>query len=182
MAPIQWQGILNGEGIQLSKDLLKNNETYSLEINFSDPYFDFNTFKKRVKSKFQSFNRGLPEFSTNGDINDIGDIQDIGDVNQMVDVGSIGNLDFKAGISNLDNSRRRLGSYFSTNLYPPMYSQACHVETGKCAKTGKSFVKFTVTFNVNDDYTLSKIEIERTSPLLGSYKKKIDKQPEFICE
>lgn len=182
IAPIQWQGILNGEGIQLSKELLRKNENYTLEVNFSDPYFDYNTFKKRIKSKFQSFNYGFPEFSSGGEISEIGDIQDIGDVNQMVDVGGIGNLDFKSGLPNLDNSRKRLGAYFSTNLYPPMYTKACHVETGLCAKTGKSFVKFIVTFKVNGDYSLTNIEVERSSQLLGSYKKKIELQPEFVCQ
>ena len=182
IASTQWQGILNGEGKQVSKDLVKPNQDYIIEINFSDPYFDFNTFKKRVKSKIQRSIYGLPPLSNGGIITDIPTLGEIGEIGTMIDILPIGEIDFRHGLSDLGDSRKRLGAYFSTTLYPPMYSKACQQDKGLCVNVGEPFVKFTARFKISDDYSLSKLEIERHSPLLGNYKKKIEEQPEYICQ
>lgn len=182
IASTQWQGILNGEGKQLPKELLKANQDYILEVNFSDPYFDFNTFKKRVKSKIQALTYGLPEFSNGGIITDIPELRDLGEVNTMIEVNPIGEINFESGIAGLGDSRKRLGAYFTTTLFPPMYTKVCHQEKGTCSNVGKPFVKFTTKFKVNDDYSISKLEVERQSALLGNYKKKLEEQPEYICQ
>lgn len=181
VAPAQWQGVINGEGQYLSKDVLKANQKYTIEVSFADPYFEFNSFKKRLKSKFRSLNIHFPDLYFGGDISMIPDLSVIGDTELMVEVGAIGPVNFPANIKGLSAERRRLGSYFSTTLFPPMYSKACHPETGVCEKTGKEFVKFTATFKVGSDYSISSLEVERKSKILGSYKKKITEQPEYIC-
>lgn len=181
IAPTQWQGILNGEGSEISKELLRKNETYKLEVSFADPYFEFNTFKKRIKSKFQALTSGLPVFYAGGGISEIPDLRDLVDINPILDINPIGELDFKTGLDGLDNNRKRLNAFFSTTLYPPMYTQACSPNTGTCQKTGKPFVKFTASFKVDSDYKISELLVERNSKILGSYKKKITQQPEMIC-
>ncbi len=181
IAPTQWQGILNGEGAQISKELFRKNENYKILVSFSDPYFEFNTFKKRIKSKFQALSLGLPTFYIGGGISEIPDLRDLSDITQIIDVSPVGELDFKTGIDGLASNRKRLGSYFSTALYPPMYSQACSPETGVCEKTGKPFVKFIASFKVDGDYKISDLIIERNSKILGSYKRKVSEQAEIIC-
>ena len=181
VAPSQWQGILNGEGQTFSKDVLKAGGTYKIEVSFADPYFEYNSFKKRLKSKIQQLNLKFPELYMGGTISEIPTIGNISDTDQMVEVGSVGEVTFPANIPGLTTERKKLGAYFSTTLFPPMYSQACHPETGACEKTGNDFVKFTATFKVNSDYSISGLEVERKSKILGSYKKKITEQPEYIC-
>jgi hypothetical protein len=100
----------------------------------------------------------------------------------MIEVNPIGEINFESGIAGLGDSRKRLGAYFTTTLYPPMYTKVCHQEKGTCSNVGKPFVKFTAKFKVSDDYSLSKLEVERQSALLGNYKKKIEEQPEYICQ
>ncbi len=181
VAPSQWQGILNGEGQTISKELLRANETYRLVYTFSDPYFEFNYFKKRIISKFNALKISFPVLFGGSGISNIPDMSTIDNTNGMLDVGTIGEITFPSTLNGLEAERRKLGAYFSTSLFPPMYSQACHPETGECTKTGKDFVKFTATFKVNSDYSISDLEVERKSKILGSYKKKITEQPEYIC-
>lgn len=182
IASPQWQGILNGEGVQISRELLKINESYKIEIVFSDPYFDFNTFKKRIKSKMQEFNTDLPPFYASQGISEIPDVGSIDDINPMIDVSGIGDVTFPSTIGGLTQSRQRLGAFFSTTMYPPMYSKACRPDTGVCEQVGKAFVKFTATFKVGGDYSISDLEVERVSKMLGSYKRKITEQPEYSCK
>jgi hypothetical protein len=182
IAPAQWQGILNGEGQRLSKELLRKNENYKIEISFSDPYFEFNTFKKKLVSKLKATNLRLPIFYAGDGISEIPSIESMGEIDQMVSVGGVGDISFPSSIKGLDSERRRLSAYYSTSLFPPMYSKACHPETGVCENTGKAFVKFTASFKVAEDYSISDLEVERSSKILGSYKKKISKQPEYICK
>lgn len=181
IAPSQWQGILNGEGQALPRDVLKANQTYKIEVSFSDPYFEYNSFKKRLKSKFQQLNIRFPLLHIGGSISEIPDLGNITDTDQMVEIGTVGEINFPATISGLSTSRKKLSAFFSTTLFPPMYSQACHPETGACENVGKEFVKFTATFKVGSDYSISGLEVERKSKILGSYKKKIAEQPEYIC-
>lgn len=181
IASTQWQGVLNGEGEKVSKELIRKNEAYKIEVSFSDPYFDFNTFKKRVKSKMPEFNTSLPPLMESGGISTIPEFEEIQEIDEMIDVGAVGDLNFPASIGNINDSRKRLGAYFSTSLYPPMYSKACSTETGICVNVGVPFVKFIATFKVNDDYSISNIVIERQSKLLGSYKKIVNEQPEYKC-
>lgn len=181
IAPAQWQGIINGEGLNLSKDILKVNQTYKILVSFSDPYFEFNSLKKRIKKRISNLYIRFPELYTGGDISDIPEIGNISNTDLMVEIGGVGEVDFPASINGLGSERKKLGAYYSTSLFPPMYTQACHPETGICQKTGKDFVKFTATFKVNSDYSISNLEVERQSKILGSYKKKITEQPEYIC-
>lgn len=181
IAPVQWQGIIKGEGQQISKDSLKIKEKYKLEITLSDPYFEFNTFKKRIKSRIDKLNSVLPNLYGNSEINVVSEIRDIGVFEEMVLVDPISGINFSTGINDLTHARRRLGAFFSSNLFPPMYMKACSPENGKCENIGKPFVKFVATFKVNEDYSISGLEVERISKILGSYKKVITAQPEFVC-
>lgn len=181
IAPTQWQGILRGEGQQLSKESLKINEKYRLELSLSDPYFEFNTFKKRIKSRIDKLNSQLPDFFGAGEINVISEVRELGSLQDMVLVEPISDINFYTGISDLTQARRRLGTFFSSNLYPPMYIKACSPDSGKCENIGKPFVKFIATFKVGEKYSILDLEIERISKILGSYKRKISAQPEFVC-
>lgn len=181
IASSRWQGILNGEGARISKELLRANEVYKLEVNFADPHYEYNAFKKRIRSKFALLHVGMPVFTGTGGISEIPDINIIADISPIIEVGTIGDVKFPASIDGLDGSRKRLGSYFSTSLFPPMYEKVCRPDTGVCKSVGKSFVKLTATFKVNNDYSIADLEVERSSELLGSYKKKVTEQSEYIC-
>ena len=182
LAPAQWQGILNGEGQAFSRDVLKAGQSYKIEVSFSDPYFEYNSFKKRLKSKIQRLNIRFPELYIGGSISEIPDLGNITDTDHMIEVGAVGEINFPANIPGLSNERKRLGAFFSTTLFPPIYEKACHPETGECEKVGTEFVKFTATFKVGSDYSISGLEVDRKSKILGSYKKKITEQPEYICK
>lgn len=182
IANAQWQGIINGEGFQVMKDAFPTNKVYRLEINFADPYYDFNYFKGRIKNKIGLVNARLPLFNNDGSIREINDFRDIEEIDQMIEVAEISSLNFKDRLLGLANGRRRLSGFFSTTMYPPIYTNACNIESGACTKLGKSFVKFVATFLLKDDYSIADLKVERESALLGSYVKNITEQPEFVCE
>jgi len=181
IAPSQWQGIINGQGKNLNKDILKAGENYKVEITFSDPNFEFNSFKNNIVSKFSTIYRHFPSLFSGQGVTDIPDFGSIGEIDGMLEAGGISEIVFPTNIGDLNNQRKRLNGYFSTSMYPPLYTQACQTETGKCEKVGKPFVRLIAKFKVNDDYSISEIEVERVSKLLGSYKRKITEQPEYIC-
>ena len=182
IANAEWQGIINGEGFQVMKDAFPTNKIYHLEMNFSDPYYDFNYFKGRIKNKIGLVNARMPLFNMDGSIREIPDFRDIDEIDQMIEVDPISTLNFKDPLQGLANGRRRLSGFFSTTMYPPIYSNACNIDSGECTKLGKTFVKFTASFLLNADYSISGLKIKRESKILGSYDKEITEQPEFICE
>lgn len=181
IAPSQWQGILNGQGQRISKDILKVNATYKLEILFSDPNFEYNNFKKVIVKKMRAIQTGFPSLFAGSGISEIPDLSFIDSIPDMLTVGDVGEVGFPADIDSLDSQRKKLGSYFSTTMFPPTYSKACHPESGVCQQVGGELVKLTAIFKVNEDYTISNLEIERASKILGSYKRKITEQPEYVC-
>ncbi len=181
VAPAQWQGILNGQGQRISKDILKSHANYKMEILFSDPNFEFNNFKKIIVKKIKALQAKFPSLFAGSGLSDIPEFQTIDSIPDMLNVGEIGEIGFPAEIDNLDSQRKKLGSYFSTTLFPPTYSKACHPETGACQAVGGELVKFIVTFKVNEDYSISNLEVERVSKILGSYKRKLTAQPEYVC-
>jgi hypothetical protein len=182
VAPARWQGILEGEGTQLMKGVVEPNKSYEIEVNFSDPYYDFNIFKGRVQSRIGLINARLPLFNNDGSIRDISEVDIIKELDDMLTVDPVSDLNFQEKIVGLANGRRRLSGFFSTNMWPPMYEEACNPVTGACAKVGKSFVKITAKFKLDENYNIINLKIKRQSDLIGSYEKVIQEQPEFICE
>lgn len=181
IAPANWQGILSGEGYRINKDLIPSNQNYSLEIEFSDPQFSFNSFKKRITHKIGHLNATLPVMSREGTINEISDIRILDEIDKMIEVEPLGVLDFKNPLLSLANSRRRLNGYLSTSLFPPIYEKVCN-SAGSCIEADKTFANFTATFKLNSDYSISELQVTRKSDLLGPYTKTTNVQPEYICE
>lgn len=181
VASANWQGILSGEGFRINKELIPTNKKYTLEIEFSDPQFAFNTFKNRISKKIGQLNAHLPLFSREGTIAEITDLRILEQIDKMVEIDPIGALNFQNPILNLANSRRRLNGYLSSSMFPPAYEKTCN-STGTCVDAAKTFAKFTATFKLESDYSISDLQINRKSDLLNSYTKIVEQQPEFICE
>jgi hypothetical protein len=182
VAPAQWQGILNGEGSKVAKHMLPTGKVYTLEMNFTDPYYDYGYFKKLVQNRIGAINIRMPILSNDGVIRDIPELKDIDFIDEMLEVSPIAGLNFKDKLQSLIASRKRLSGYFSTTMYPPIYTQACNMDSGECIKLGKSFVTFKATFLLNNDLSIGQLKVSRVSKLLGSYNKEINEQPEFNCD
>jgi hypothetical protein len=181
VAPANWQGILSGEGFRISKELVPPNMHYSLDIEFDDPQFSFNYFKKRILKRIGLINTNLPAFSREGTIGEIMDIKLLGDIDMMVEIAPIGVLNFDNSLVGVANSRTRLNKYLSTSMFPPAYEKSCNSHM-KCQEANKTFAKFEVSFFLQTDYSITDLHITRKSDLLGSYTKTIDHQPEYICQ
>lgn len=182
VASAQWQGIIRGGGKVVPKDLIATEKMYKIEATFSDPYFDFNNFKKYLKNKIIIKPGEIGNIHTSEGIGDIPETSLISDTTDMFNVGEIGDINFPAVIGDLVSVRKKLNSYFSTTMYPPNYEKVCLAGTQNCEKVGKPFIKFVATFKINSDYSLSDMTVERISKLLGQYKKKIQDQPSYICK
>lgn len=181
IASANWQGILSGEGYRISKEMLATDKNYTIEVEFSDPQFSFNTFKNRITHKIGHLNANLPIMSREGTITEISDIRILDEIDKMIEVEPLGPLNFQDPLLNLANSRRRLNGYLSTTMFPPTYEKICNSALN-CIEASKSFVKFTASFKLRADYSIVGLQVARKSDLLGSYTKKIDLQPEYICE
>jgi hypothetical protein len=181
IAPSNWQGILAGEGFRINKDLVPTNHKYVLEIQFTDPLFSYNYFKNRITQKIGHINTTPPLLTTGGTISEISIIRTIDDIDKMIEISPISILDFKNPLMDLANSRRRLNSYFSSSIFPPIYEKICN-SIGTCLDVDKVFASFTASFTLENDYSISNLQITRKSNLLSSYTKKITQQPEYICQ
>ena len=182
LAPAQWQGVLNGEGKIISQEFLPTNTTYKIEALFSDPYYDFNNFKKYLNNKINTDHVVFGRIHSSDGISIIPEVGGISESGQMISIGEIAEVSFPTAIDDLSALRKRLNSYFSSTMFPPIYDKVCLAGTSHCEKTGKPFIKLSATFKVNADYTLSDIQVERNSTLLGSYKRKIENQPNYVCK
>lgn len=181
VASANWQGIISGQGYRISKELLAADKQYSLDVEFTDPQFAFNSFKNRITQKIGHLNANLPMMSREGTISEITDIRILDEIDKMIEVDPIAPLNFENPLMSLANSRRRLNGYLSTSMFPPTYEKICN-SAGKCTEVNKTFVKFTATFKLGADYSITDLQITRKSDLLGTYAKTINQQPEYICE
>lgn len=182
VAPARWQGILEGEGFQIMKGEVEPNKNYEIEVNFSDPYYDYINFKGRIKSRIGQINARLPVFNMDGTIRDISEIEMIKVLDEMLPVDPISDLNFKEKIVGLANGRKRLNGFFSTSMWPPMYEEVCNPSTGACEKAGKNFVKITAKFKIDQNYDIVDLKIKRQSDLIGSYERSVQEQPTFTCD
>ena len=181
VAPANWQGVLSGVGFRMTKELIPKNKRYTLVIEFSDPQFLFNSFKNRISKKLGSIDTNFAIWSRAGRINEINDIKILNEIDKMIEVEPIGPLNFNSSLVGVANSRRRLSSYFSTSMFPPIYEKTCNSK-GKCIDASETFATFEVSFFLKEDYSISNLHIFRKSDLLGSYSKDINQQPEYICQ
>ncbi len=181
VASAQWQGIINGQGFQIAKEMLPTGKNYELEVVFSDPYFDFNYFKKRIQSKINSTRIPLPSISKDGSINEIPEVRKIEELESIPTIDPIDIRESKDTLAGVNKSRKRLEEFFSTTMFPPIYEQACILDKGICQKFKKYFLKFKANFYLNPDYSISKLKIKRDSKLLEPYEKEIAIQPEYQC-
>lgn len=182
VAQAQWQGIISGEGIQIPRDWMKVGERYSIELHFGEPHYDFNYFKGRIKNKIGQINSRLPVITLSGEIQEISTISDLEEIDDMIEVDPIVGLSLRDPIVGLATSRRRLGGYFSSTMWPPIYKNVCSSVNGKCVEFNKGFAKLTASFRVGEQWTIEDLTVTRTSELLGNYTKKITEQPEYTCE
>jgi len=181
LVPANWQGILSGIGFKIIKDLIPTNKKYTFEFEFGDPEFSFNIFKNRITRRIGGFTASFPVFMRDGGINEITEIRVLEEIDNMIEIDPIAPLRFSNPMLNLANSRRRLNSYFSSSLFPPMYVKTCNAE-GKCIDASRTSVKFIATFKLMPDYSIMDLQITRKSDLLTPYTKTIFEQPEYICE
>lgn len=180
--PSQWQGIISGQGYQISKGALPTNRNYKLIFKFNDQQLSYNYFKNLVNQKIGRLNVRLPVITPNGEIQVISSIQDIEELDGMMTVDPIVGLTFRDPLLGLANQRRRLNGYFSSTMWPPIYSKACNSELTKCSDISEDYLVFEASFFLNQNYEMKDLAVERKSNILSNYKKVLNEQPEFICE
>ena len=168
VAPPQWQGIINGDGVLLREDQLQPDHQYQLEFIFSDPYFDFASLKKQFHSRFPKIGLPSPEGKT--------DLPDLSKTPEEITIDPLGEN------SSINEARKRLSEQFTSTMFPPIYDSICNGESLKCKKITSNYISFIARFTVSKNYTIENLIIKRESNILSSYQKEIIKQPEFVCK
>ncbi len=181
VAPANWQGIIEGEGIQFHSGTLLPNKMYTLEYVFTDPYYDFNLLKNINRSKIGLINTKLPTFDRDGKLKEIDEVKTISILDEMLELNPIDEIDFSKRLLGLSAQRKRLNNYFSTSMWPPMYERVCNPTTSKCKKNEKEYIKFIAKFRLDNELNISELNVKRESTLFAGYNKTIEKQPEYQC-
>lgn len=180
--PSQWQGIISGEGYQISKSAIVADKKYSLKFKFNDQQLSYSYFKNLVNQKIGRINSRLPVITSSGEIQVISSIQELEELDDMMTVDPIVGLTFRDPLLGLANQRRRLNGYFSSTMWPPIYSKACNFERTKCINVSDNYLEFEAKFYLDENYEIKDLVIERKSKILANYKKTVIEQPEYICE
>ena len=182
VATANWQGIISGLGMNVHKEIIPTKKQYTLEVSFGDPHFYFSLFRHESASRIGGIISKIPRLSNSGTISDLADINILHDVNEMIFLDPITGLNLNdKTILSLNNSLKRLNNYLSTSMFPPTYEKVCN-SSGKCIDASNNYAKFTASFYLNADYSISKLEVSRTSSLLSTYIKTTDSQPEYVCK
>jgi hypothetical protein len=181
VAPSQWHGILNGEGFDVAKDQLRPGERYTIEATFSDPYQEYLSFKRWVRTRLPGIRQPMPGLTDGENISSIPTLQEIEDSPQLIDVPDLPGMNLGAPLNGLSLAQKRLASYFTTTFFPPMYENVCHPRTGKCSPVGNEFLRLKASFILGKNFALENVVTERSSPLLSAYRTNQRSFTEYQC-
>lgn len=184
VAPAHFQGFIRGIGFEVGSDLLEEGSIYTLEVNFQDPKFDFERFKKRLQNRLNTIDQQLGRISRSN----IPQVQEIPYINtgrEFPEFTGIPNLVFGRSLDTVSQAVNRLRSYFSFKLWPPYYARACG-ELGCQGIDDKLFslkTKFKLgTVNQEDQsYKIEILSTSRKSKIASSYEHKSPKMSSLDC-
>jgi hypothetical protein len=167
-----YQGFIQGIGFEIPLRYLSEDETYKLELTFSDPKYDFDKFKNRIVRKFGRIQQHLPQLGRSG-MAQIPEINDILEISDMPGVREIYGLNFSSGLNSLKSAYDLLRSYLNYKIWPPYYDKNCDVNLENCLSAGSDENKIELTFTITKtegrEVKVNVIKVERKSKLMKNY-------------
>lgn len=147
VAPAQWQGILNGTGVKLPKNLLEIGRDYILEVDLSDQELNYLSFKGRLK-KLVTMHNVIGEINREGTaIREIPLINTIDDIEKLPSIRTIHGISFTGnGFLGVKEALRSVQLTFKNSFWPPYFEQTCF--NGKCVKQGSMKNKISLSFKL----------------------------------
>ena len=148
VAPAQWQGVLEGVGIQIPKNIIEFGKEYIIEADVSDQELNYMSFKGRIKKMLEMTNV-IGVFRRSGtSVGTVNLINEVGDINELPAIRDIRGIHFNgnalAGVQDALGSMRLT---FKNTFWPPYFDSTCFA--GNCIKQesfkNKIFLKFKLT-------------------------------------
>ena len=183
IAPGKFQGIIKGLKNEVPQSYFESGKTFRIEAVFIDPKYDYEIFKKRIRSILNNFRQRIGSIGNSG-IPGIQPIPPINDSRSLPSLGKIPDLVFDRSINEIDRQVELLRSYLSYRLWPPFYTNLCHED--RCVPTNDGFMSLSVDFKIKDnisenELTYEVINISRKSLLVPEYEKIAFPNPEVRC-
>jgi len=149
VAPANWQGVLSGVGVTISKTILEFGQKYLLEVDLSDQELNYFSFKGRIEKELR-MNNVIGDMNHGGTvIRDIPMINTIEELNNLPTIKNIEGIYFNGnGFNGVQEALRSIELTFKNSFWPPYFSDVCNGVTGKCLKQSNAknslFLEFTL--------------------------------------
>jgi len=156
-----------------------NGDRFSLEFSLSDPKFEYQLFKNKLKTLLPPM-PGIPTASFHANLNSgFGALNGTGSIGNIASLGTIGEFDGSNSLGGLNGFE---GLSRSTH-WPADFELVCKEQ--KCQKiSSQPFLKYIISFKVSvvgDQRTLEDIKIERKSNLLENIITTATVTPKIRC-
>lgn len=163
IAPGRYQGVIRGIQNELPLEYLEVGKKYLIESVFLDPKYDYEIFKKRIRSILTRFNARIGGIGNSG-IPGIGEVPVLGESQTLPSLGTIPDIIFDEPIDDVSRVVRNLRSLLSFRLWPPYYTNICN--ESNCIIPNKNFLTLGVEFEVTG---LSEEEVNYK--IINNYRK-----------
>jgi len=179
-----FQGLINGIGFELPKSLMQENKKFKLNYTIDDPKFDFENFKKRIKSKFGKIEQHLPRIGRSS-ISDIPLIREVVNIQDFPTISEIFGINFNGNTLNkISSTSNSLREYLGYKFWPPYFEKAC-LGVNNCKKIKNNLKTITVNFEIKYDESKRQWNVLESNYSMQSNLNglKIEKQklPELVC-
>lgn len=183
ITPAKFQGTIKGIKNEIPISYLEKGKTYRIEGVFIDPKYDYDAFKKRIRTILNNIRQRLGRIGNSG-IPTIQPIPTINESRTLPILGKIPEIVFDRPINEIDRMVEQLRSYLSYRLWPPYYSNICYDKY--CIKTEKNFMTLGVDFEILDSESEDKLNYQvirnfRKSLLVPNYEKKYFPKLDVKC-
>jgi len=182
----RYQGEISGRKFEISDQFFKVGKTYKVLMNFNDPKFDFEDFKKEYQRKIQRNQESLGPISSSS-IPTIPSIRTVETTASVPEMVRIEGINFKTKLNDsFQDLLKSFSGFFQNSFWPPFYKKVC--DSMICLPDGENLMTLTQIFKVrgfNEDTKKFQIEVlnlERKSNLLETYKKTSPAMPFIFCK
>lgn len=191
IAPPGFVGEVMGVNFEAPASYFEEGKEYKIEAIFTDPRYDFDRFKRRIKNRINTINQQIGGI-TNSGIPGITEIPTINTTTTLPGLGTIPDVVFNYDLDDIEQAVEQLRSFLSFRLWPPYYTKACG--QNECVSLDRSFLTLGVRFKIEGaetdsedgpdaaELTYSVKEVYRRSSLVPSYSKNAFFKPSVTCD
>lgn len=180
-----YQGEISGTGIEIPKEIFEIGKSYRIIMNFNDPKFDFENYKKYLKPLIKKFNLDFKPINSSS-IPQIPLLRPIESNQEIPVMDGIAELNFSNRLSDkFDVTVNQFSNLFDYKFWPPFYEGICHKKI--CKKIQNKYLTLILDFKINSflekerKYGIEVLRLKRESKFLSDYEKVAPKMPEVKC-